>query len=98
MPQILHQETILVLLMTSPSLVFDRFPTRSKLVLLNCLSESVTLDILTIKIRVFFINNCKYFILYLFAISVALDFCRECIICSIFSTRFLKRYVLYILA
>lgn len=72
MPQILHQETILVLLMTSPSLVFDRFPTRSKLVLLNCLSESVTLDILTIKIRVFFINNCKYFFLFYICLQLAL--------------------------
>ena len=59
---------MLVLLMTSPSLMFDRFPTRSKLVLLNCLSKSVTLDILTIKIRVFFINNCKYFLLLIYRI------------------------------
>ena len=36
MPQILHQEALpVVLLMKSPSLMFDRFSTGNKLVLLN---------------------------------------------------------------
>lgn len=78
--------------------MFD-FLLGKKLVLLNCQSTNIALDILTTKISLFPLDNCQYFSfnlqnnMYIFVVRFVLDLNRECIICSIFSIQFEKMLI-----